>query len=97
MTNETLAQASPAAVPGVQDRFPTAYTILFVLIVVVAALTWILPAGPYQRAANAALGKDAAVPGTCQVVEAAHQGVQLREDQGSAAGASGASVIAFCE
>lgn len=75
MTNETHPQASPAAVPGVQDRFPTAYTILFVLIVVMAALTWILPAGQYQRAANAALGKDAPVPGTYQVVEAAHQGV----------------------
>ncbi len=26
-------------------RFPTAYTILFLLIILVAALTWIIPAG----------------------------------------------------
>ncbi len=63
------------APPPVQDRFPTAYTILFVLIAVMAALTWVLPAGQYERAANEALGKDAPVPGTYQVVEAAHQGV----------------------
>lgn len=61
--------------PPVQDRFPTAYTILFVLIAVMAALTWFLPAGQYQRAANEALGKDAPVPGTYQVVEATQQGV----------------------
>jgi uncharacterized ion transporter superfamily protein YfcC len=29
-------------------RLPSAYTILFILIVVVAALTWIIPAGQYQ-------------------------------------------------
>ncbi|RJP67729.1 MAG: YfcC family protein [Comamonadaceae bacterium] len=61
-------------VPAVQDRFPTAYSILFALIIVMAALTWILPAGQYQRVANEALGKDAPVPGTYQVVEASQQG-----------------------
>ncbi|MDP1683619.1 YfcC family protein [Hydrogenophaga sp.] len=75
MTSDTHPLANPASSPGVQDRFPTAYTILFALIVVMAALTWILPAGQYQRVANEALGKDAPVPGTYQVVEAAHQGV----------------------
>src|SRR3954452_4314965 len=29
-------------------RLPSAYTILFILIVVVAALTWVIPAGRYQ-------------------------------------------------
>jgi len=65
----------PAAPAPVKDRFPAAYTILFALIVVMAALTWILPAGQYERAANEALGKDAPVPGTYQAVEAVHQGV----------------------
>ena len=50
--------ASPVATapeaPSVQDRFPTAYTILFALIILMAVLTWILPAGQYQRAANEA-------------------------------------------
>jgi len=67
-------QAPEAAAPSVQDRFPTAYTILFALIIAMAVLTWVLPAGQYQRAANEALGKDAPVPGTYQVVEAAQQG-----------------------
>ncbi|MFK7837451.1 MAG: YfcC family protein [Sulfitobacter sp.] len=61
--------------PARQSRFPTAYTILFVLIVVMAALTWLVPAGEYQRAPNTALGKDVPVPGTYAQVEAAPQGV----------------------
>ena len=63
------------ASPPVHDRFPTAYTILFALIAVMALFTWVLPAGQYERAANVALGKDAPVPGTYKIVEAAHQGV----------------------
>lgn len=35
-------------------KFPTAYTILFVLIALVAAMTWIVPAGKYQMVTNAA-------------------------------------------
>ena len=67
--------ATAPEAPSVQDRFPTAYTILFALIVLMAVLTWVLPAGQYQRVANEALGKDAPVPGTYQVVEPAQQGV----------------------
>lgn len=71
-TARPSARLTPA--PAFQDRFPTAYTILFGLIILMAALTWILPAGQYERVANQALGKDAPVPGTYKVVEAAHQG-----------------------
>ena len=39
-------------------RFPSAFTILFALIIFVAALTWIIPAGQYARVASEALGKD---------------------------------------
>jgi uncharacterized ion transporter superfamily protein YfcC len=72
---QPMTGAAPAPLPTVQDRFPTAYTILFALIVLMAALTWVLPAGQYERTANEALGKDAPVPGTYQVVDAAPQGV----------------------
>lgn len=75
MDNPTRPTAGSAPTPAFQDRFPTAYTILFVLIILMAALTWVLPAGQYERIANQALGKDAPVPGTYKVVEAAHQGV----------------------
>ena len=57
-------------------KFPTAFTILFVLIIVVAALTWIIPAGEYERALNPALGKDAPVPGTFHLVEPNPQGLR---------------------
>ena len=48
----TAAAASPE--PG-RSRFalPSAYTILFVLIVIVAALTWIIPAGHYDSTTTA--------------------------------------------
>lgn len=54
----------PTALPPGGFRFPTAYSILFGLIAVVAALTWIIPAGLYQRVPSVALGKDVPVAGT---------------------------------
>ena len=59
---------------GMASWFPTAYTILFALIVIVAALTWIIPAGQYDRAMNEEVGREIAVPGTYQTVEANPQG-----------------------
>ena len=59
---------------GMASWFPTAYTILFALIVLVAALTWIIPAGQYDRAMNEEVGREIAVPGTYQTVEANPQG-----------------------
>lgn len=50
--------------------FPTAFTILFGLIVFVAALTWIIPAGQYDRVKNEELGREVPVPGTYHQVEA---------------------------
>ena len=59
---------------GLAARFPTAYSILFLLIIIVAALTWIIPAGQYDRAMNEDVGREIAVPGTYQTVEANPQG-----------------------
>ncbi|WP_084640187.1 YfcC family protein [Kaistia adipata] len=55
-------------------KFPTAFTILFFLIIVVAVLTWLIPAGQYERVFNAVLDRDAPVPGTFHVVAASPQG-----------------------
>ncbi len=59
----------------IKDRFPTAYTILFALIILVGSLTWLVPAGEYTRVMNDALGKNVPVPGTYHAVEAAPQGI----------------------
>lgn len=56
------------------SRFPTAYSILFLLIILVAALTWIIPAGQYERVMNEEIGREVAVPGTFEVVEPNPQG-----------------------
>ena len=60
--------------PALASRFPTAFTILFGLIVLMAALTWFIPAGQYDRAMNEAVGREIAVAGTYQQVEANPQG-----------------------
>ncbi|MDZ4393459.1 YfcC family protein [Cypionkella sp.] len=56
-------------------RFPSAYTILFSLIVLVAALTWIIPAGQYARVPSEALGKDVPVAGSYAPTDANPQGI----------------------
>ena len=70
--------ASPANPPPAsvsRFHFPSAYTILFALIVIIAALTWVIPAGEYARVASEALGKDVPVAGTYALTEANPQGV----------------------
>lgn len=58
---------SPPTEPGPaaarQFTFPTAYTILFALLVLIAALTWVIPAGQYDKDTN---GQP--VPGTYHTV-----------------------------
>nr|WP_303626311.1 YfcC family protein [Roseovarius sp. M141] len=57
-----------------ESRFPTAYTILFALIILIAALTWIIPAGQYERVMDAALDREVAVAGSYALVERNPQG-----------------------
>ncbi len=56
-------------------KFPSAYTILFILIAVVAALSWVVPAGQYDRTMNEELGQQVPVSGTYQQVESNPQGI----------------------
>lgn len=56
-------------------RFPSAFTILFALIILVAALTWIIPSGLYERVPSEALGKDIPVAGSYAPTDANPQGV----------------------
>lgn len=51
-------------------RMPTAYTILFLLLILVAAATWVIPAGAYQRAG----AEETPVAGTYQETEQQPQG-----------------------
>lgn len=45
-------------------RFPHPYTIIFIIILISAALTWILPAGSFVREVNEELGRELVVPGS---------------------------------
>ena len=62
-----------AAKPGF--RFPSAFTILFGLNVLVAVLTWIIPAGQYARVASEVLGKDVPVAGSYAPTDTNPQGI----------------------
>ena len=57
------------------SRFPTAYSILFLLIILMAGLTWIMPAGKFDREMNEAVGREVAVAGTYHEVEPNPQGI----------------------
>ena len=55
-------------------KLPSAYTILFIIIAFMAAMTWIIPAGQYQTVMNEALGKEVAIAGTYAPTAANPQG-----------------------
>lgn len=56
-------------------RFPSAFTILFGLIILVAAMTWIVPAGQYDRVLNPVLDREVPVAGTYAEVDPNPQGI----------------------
>jgi len=56
-------------------RFPSAFTILFALIVVAAVLTWIIPAGQYETTLSEELGRPVPIPGSYHRVEPNPQGI----------------------
>jgi uncharacterized ion transporter superfamily protein YfcC len=64
-TQQPIVSPSQAAAEPEERKFtfPTAYTILFLLLVVMAVLTWIIPAGQYQLDADGA-----PIPGTYHTV-----------------------------
>jgi uncharacterized ion transporter superfamily protein YfcC len=66
--------ASPPPDQRRHFHFPSAYTILFALIVIIAGLTWVIPAGQYERVASETLGKDVPVAGTYAPTDANPQG-----------------------
>lgn len=56
-------------------KFPSAYTILMILTVLMAILTWVIPAGQYQMETNETLGRMVPMVGTYQTVDSNPQGV----------------------
>ncbi|MBA5683898.1 YfcC family protein [Photobacterium damselae] len=56
-------------------KFPSAYTILMLLTVFMAALTWLIPAGQYQMVNNETLGKMVPLVGSYQTVTSNPQGI----------------------
>lgn len=55
--------------------FPSAHTILLVLIVLVAGLTWVIPAGQYQMEINTTLNKAVPIAGTWHATTPQPQGL----------------------
>ncbi|GHB17715.1 C4-dicarboxylate ABC transporter [Pseudovibrio japonicus] len=57
-----------------KPSFPSAFTILFTLTILVAVATWFIPAGKYDRALNEEIGKQVPVPGSFHEVARNPQG-----------------------
>ena len=55
-------------------KMPSAFTILFLIIIVIAILTWILPAGSYQYVDETAASLEP-VPGTYERIQQNPQGL----------------------
>jgi len=68
----TAAATAPAPSEGGGLKLPSAYTILFVLIVITALATWIIPAGAYDTDSVSYSGTD---------VKSVHLGVLLADDR----------------
>ncbi len=75
MTTETAPTHEKKSSFFSKFKFPSAYTILFILIALVALLTWIVPAGQYDREMNQDLGREVPISGTYKSVEGNPQGV----------------------
>ncbi|PJE79629.1 hypothetical protein CI610_01408 [invertebrate metagenome] len=58
-----------------QFKLPSAYTILFSIITLMAILTWIVPAGKYQTEMNPAIGSEVAISGTYAPTASNGQGI----------------------
>ena len=69
MTTDLLAPATPDVEKKRSFKFPTAYTILALLIVAIALLTYVIPAGSFQYQDGSP------VPGTYQRVDPNPQGI----------------------
>ncbi|MGF1843661.1 YfcC family protein [Vibrio clamense] len=74
MTTETVQKEEKGGFFA-NFKFPSAYTILFLLIATVALLTWIVPAGQYDRAMNEELGREVPITGTYKATDGNPQGV----------------------
>lgn len=71
----TLSETGNMASEEKKLKLPSAYTILFMIIAFMAAMTWIIPAGEYQTAFNETLGMDIAIAGTYAPTDSNPQGI----------------------
>lgn len=56
-------------------KMPTAYTILFAIIVFVAIMTWIVPAGQYEMTLDPSSSREVPIAGTYHEIESTPQGI----------------------
>ncbi len=54
---------------------PNAFVIIFCIMIFCAILTWIIPAGTYDRAMDDVTGRELVVPGTYQEIESTPVGI----------------------
>ena len=56
-------------------KMPNSYIIIFVMVIIAAAMTWLIPAGEFDRVLNEATGRQVVVQGSYHAVEGAPVGL----------------------
>ena len=95
---ETKVNAVPKSARPLSLRLPHPFVLLLGVVGLAAVLTWIIPAGEYQRRTDAATGREVVVAGTYARVEAAPIGPKaalLAVPRGIIAGADVIITILF--
>lgn len=69
MVSEAKIESEPVVKNKKRFRLPDALVIMFILILIAAALTWVIPAGEYERQEDPTTGNVMVVPGSYHLVE----------------------------
>ncbi|WP_110654175.1 YfcC family protein [Salinicola halimionae] len=76
--NDSRASAQALATPGLFRqlfRMPHTYVILIIMVLVAAVMTWLIPAGAFDRVADEASGKQLIVPGSFHAIASTPVGI----------------------
>jgi len=72
---ETPVPPVPRGLLGQLFRMPHTYVILVIMVLVAAVMTWLIPAGAFDRVADEASGKQLIVPGSFHAIAATPVGI----------------------
>jgi uncharacterized ion transporter superfamily protein YfcC len=67
--------ATPQAKKSTPSKVPHVFALLFIITVIMALLTWVIPAGQFDRAEDPVTGRTLVVPNSYHAIEPNPQGI----------------------